>query len=193
MEIISPPPEHPMIVENLPEMESLNPPAAVVEPVNEPLLDTETFLALVDLVKETLSDIRIEEDFTDNQSEIEIVNCILTMNPVDIDYVRDGDTFEVENCRNKCPEKTEAPELLAPMSENLLEFSGLSDTVTEETQSNETISPAQDVTINQPVTEDDLGAIDSRCSKRQCRPPNKFQYYKLKNPLTLVIQCYCKV
>ncbi|CAM4608371.1 unnamed protein product [Leuciscus chuanchicus] len=150
-----------MIVENLPEKESLESPPAV-EPVNETLLDnTETLPAVVDLVKETLPDVRLEDDSTDNQwslleddstdnqSDNEVENRIPTMNPVEVDSVRDGDTFEVENCRSKCAKKTVPPELLAPMRGNVLEFSGLSDTVTEETQSNDTISPAQDVTTDE--------------------------------------------
>lgn len=60
--------------------------------------------------------------------------------------------------------------------------------MSEKAQFNDQIPPAQDVSSDQPVMDNDLGAIGPRSAKRQCGTPNKLQYQKLGNPLTLVIQ-----
>lgn len=186
---LTPSPEHPMIVENLPELESHESPSSVVEPVNETSLDKTGILPFgLDLEKETLPHIRLKENATDTQKDDDVEEHIPEINPVEADSVREGETVEVETCRKECAREIEVPEVLPPISGNVLEFSGLLDTVTEGTQPNGMSSSAQAITSDHPVLDEDLGAIDPRCSKRHCGPPNKLQYYKLGNPLTLVIQ-----
>lgn len=59
------------------------------------------------------------------------------------------------------------------------------DPLGDEVQSSDQTPPTKNVSSDQPVMDDDLGTSGPRRSKR---PPNKLEYHKLGNPLTLVIQ-----
>lgn len=120
--------------------------------------------------KETLLDITLEEDSIDNQKDNDKENHLPVVNPADVDSSgvesgKDGDGARVEISRSK-----------------------YTVSVSETAQFNDQIPPAQVVSSDQPVMDNDLGAMGPRHAKRQCGTPNKLQYHKLGNPLTLVIQ-----
>ncbi len=117
----------------------------------------------------TLPDTRLES--TNNQRDDDNKNHLPVVNPADfnsngVEFGEDGNMAEVET------------------SGRVVEL----DPVGDEDQSSDQTSPTKNVSSYQPVTDDDLGASGPRRSKRQCGPPNKLEYHKLGNPLTLVIQ-----
>lgn len=126
------PSESPMVVKNLPAVESVEPPPVVVNPV-----------------KETLPDIRLEES-TDNQQDNDSENHLPVVNSADFntneaDSGKDGNMAEGET------------------SGGVLEL----DPVGDEVQSSDQTPPTKTASSYQPVMDDDLGANGPRRSKRQ--------------------------
>ncbi len=77
-------------------------------PAKENVPDTvEPPSAVVDPVKRTSSDIRLQKESTINsQVKNDEENYLPAMNPAEVDIGRDGDTVGVETCRSKCLEET---------------------------------------------------------------------------------------
>uniref|UniRef100_A0A9J8CSN7 Gypsy retrotransposon integrase-like protein 1 n=1 Tax=Cyprinus carpio carpio TaxID=630221 RepID=A0A9J8CSN7_CYPCA len=163
----------PMVVKNLPGVESIEPPPVVVNPVKETLPEAESYespSAVVNPEKETLSDTRLEES-TDNQQDNYNENHLPVVNSADfntngVESGKDGNMAEGQT------------------SGRVLEL----DPAGDEVQSSDQTPSTKTVSSYQPVMDDDLAANGPRRSKRQCGPPNKLEYHKLGNPLTLVIQ-----
>ncbi len=158
----------PMVVKNLSGVEPIEPPPVVVNPVKGILPEAESCespFAVVNPEKVTLPDTRLES--TNNQQDNDNKNHLPVVNPADgVESGKDGNMAEVET------------------SGRVVEL----DPVGDEDQSSDQTPPTKNVSSYQPVTDDDLGASGPRCCKRQCGPPNKLEYHKLGNPLTLVIQ-----
>lgn len=120
--------------------------------------------------KETLPDSRLEEDLTENQRDDVNENFLPVLNPADID-----------------PKEIE-PERSGNSVEGQIHRRALELDPVDVSHSNDQNLHVKNVSSNQPIVDEDLDTSGPRRSKRQCRPPNKLEYHKLGNPLTLVIQ-----